>query len=95
MAEPTQYVFELVEATEALIKKQGLHKGRWMLGFEFGFNAALAGQNPDELKPSAIIAINRIMLAMAPQDAPDTPLIVDAAKINPAQTAAKKVKKAE
>jgi hypothetical protein len=90
MAEMTQYSFDMSEVTEALIKQQGIHEGLWMAGFEFMFTAALAGPTPIDARPSAVVSIGKMLLMKPQEGVPETPLIVDAAKVNPAPSAPKK-----
>jgi hypothetical protein len=84
MAEPTQFSFSLYEATVALIKEQGLHEGLWLLGFEFGHAAGMVGNSPEDAKPTAFVQINNLQLVRQNEAAPPTPLVVDAANVNPA-----------
>jgi len=85
MAEPMQYAFELRELAELLVKRQELHEGRWVLGFEFGLGAGImGGPTPEDAKPTALIQIGKIVLTKATENTPQgLPFIVDAAKINP------------
>lgn len=83
MADPTQFSYELKEITEALVKHQGLTEGKWVLAAEFNFTAIVAGPNANELKPTAMVQLNRLQLTQAlPETAPGVP-VVDASKINP------------
>jgi hypothetical protein len=83
MADPTQFTFTLVEATEALLKKQGIHEGKWVLAIEFGLNIAMIGTSPTDAKPGVMVLANNLQLQRAVDGAP-TNLIVDAAAVNPA-----------
>ena len=83
MAEPTQFSFSMVEATEALIKAQGIHEGKWMIAIEFTVNVALMGTAPDDARPGAMITANSLQLVKAPEEGAPAKLIVDAAKVNP------------
>jgi hypothetical protein len=83
MAQPTQYSFDLQEATIALLKHQGIHEGDWILNFELSLGAGFMGPTPEQLRPSALIQIQRVQLARQPTDAPPNPLVVNAAKENP------------
>lgn len=86
MAEPTQFTFDLREATEALIKQQGLHTGLWMLAIEFAFTAGVLGHtgNVVDAKPSGIVQIAKLQLVQAGETNKELPFVVDAAKVNPA-----------
>jgi len=87
MAEPVQFAFDLREATTALLKHQGIHEGLWMVGFEFAFAAGIIGGQAGELKPGAIVQIIKVQLVKQteqPEGSPLTPLIVNAAEVNPA-----------
>jgi hypothetical protein len=68
------------EVTEALIKYQGLHEGIWQLYVEFGIAAANVAFGAEENFPSAIVPIKKIGLHRVEKE---TPLALDAAKINP------------
>lgn len=84
MAEPTQFAFELQEVTELLIKQQGIHEGVWTIGFEFGFGAGAMALKANEIRPGAMVQINKLLLHRPPEGAPtDSPTFVDAAKVNP------------
>jgi hypothetical protein len=89
MAEPTQFSFSMVEATEALIKKQGIHEGKWMIGVEFVVNIGLLGTAPNEARPGAMILANSLQLVKASETGAPPNLIVDAAEVNPATVKAK------
>jgi len=83
MADVATYTFDLKEATIALIKQQGLHEGVWFIGVEFNLGAGMTGQGPDDIKPSAILQINRLQLARVPPDSPTFAVGVDASEVNP------------
>ena len=83
MPEVTQYVFSHKEVVEALIKKQGLHDGLWMLYVEFGLVAANVGPTEDQLTPAAVIPLAKLGLQKGQKE---NALTVDAAKVNPATT---------
>jgi hypothetical protein len=93
MAEPTQFGFDLREAAIALIKLQGLHEGKWMLGFEFDFAAGNFGPTVADARPGAAVAIRRVLLSRPAEGFPDLPFIVDAAEVNPATPAETKKRK--
>jgi hypothetical protein len=86
MADPTQFSFTLLEVTEALIKKQGIHKGKWVLGIEFGLNIGFMGIAPNDAKPGVMVLANNLQLQKAAEPGSPLNLIVDAAVVNPAPT---------
>ena len=51
MADITQYSFSLAEVAEALIKQQGLHEGKWLVGIEFGIHVGVMGMTPESIWP--------------------------------------------
>jgi hypothetical protein len=76
-----QYVFSHAEVIEALIKKQELHEGIWMIYFELGINGAnIAHPVTRDPTPAAIIPIVKVGLQKT--DAV-SPIAVDAAVVNP------------
>lgn len=92
MATPTRYEYTFRELATLLIKDQDIHEGRWMVGFEFGLMAVHSGSDPSEIKPAALVQVNKIALSRA-DDVPLPPeagLIVDAAEVNPAPEAKRK-----
>ena len=68
------------EVVEALIKHQGLHEGIWQLYIEFGIAAANVPTGEDQILPAAIVPVKTIGLYKTEQE---SPLSVDAAKVNP------------
>jgi hypothetical protein len=83
VAEATQYSFDLRDLTEMLLRQQGIREGKWILGFNMGFGAATIGPTPEEVRPTAFVQINGANIARQPEDAPDSPLTVDAAEMKP------------
>jgi hypothetical protein len=86
MPEINSYSFKYQEVIEALIKKAGLHEGKWQLTMTFGLAAANMGPNQEELVPGAAVAVTSIGLQKASSESPDV-LTADAAAVNPASTA--------
>ena len=89
MPEPTQITFTWAEVAELLIKKAGIHEGKWVVLPEFMVNAgvlasapAMGGGVPLENRPGAAILLNSLQLTKAAHDI-QPPLVVDAAKVNP------------
>lgn len=56
-----RYDFEFKDVLQALVKEAGIEEGIWQLGVEFGFAASnvASEDNVDNLKPAAMIAVNR------------------------------------
>jgi hypothetical protein len=82
MAEATQYTFSLLEVAETLIKKQGIHEGKWVIGIEFTLNVGLLGATPPDIKPGVMILANSIQLLKAQEGSPQS-LTIDASVVNP------------
>jgi hypothetical protein len=85
MAEVETYGFDLKEVAAALIKKQGIHEGLWILAFEFNLGAGNFGSNREDVRPTAFVQINKISLVRQNEISGAPNLIVNAAEINPAQ----------
>jgi hypothetical protein len=84
VAEPTQFTFDLQEVTIALLEKQSVTSGRWMLAFEFNISVGTFGASPQDIKPGAILQVAKLQLTKAPDEPADNPLVVDASKLKPA-----------
>jgi hypothetical protein len=80
--EISQYTFKYSEVIEALIKKAGLHEGKWQLTMNFGLGAANMGPSPNEVVPGAAVAVVSLGLTKATPESPPA-LTLDAAEINP------------
>lgn len=91
MAEITRVTFDYQEIVTALLKKEGIHKGIWMLYLEFGLAAVNApiqegGQEVDEknplehIMPTAILPVKKIGIQRTDQL---SNIAVDAAVVNP------------
>jgi hypothetical protein len=87
MPEPNQITFTYKEVAEALLKRQDIHQGIWGLYVRFGIKAANMGEDDESLKPAAIIPILDIGLQKFDKE---NNLSVDAAKVNPTSTPAKR-----
>jgi hypothetical protein len=85
MPEVNQYSFTHKEVLELLIKKAGLHEGKWQLLTTFSLAAAFAGPTPDQIIPAAIVGVMNLGIQKAAPDAPPG-LTLDAAIVNPAST---------
>lgn len=80
--EINQYTFSHKELVELMIKKAGLHEGRWMLMTTFGFTAGNFGPSDDQMIPGIVAAVQSLGIQRADQNAPSS-LVVDAAESNP------------
>jgi hypothetical protein len=85
MPEVNQYSFSYKEVAEALVKKAGLHEGKWQVTMTFGLAAANMGPSPDQLVPGAAVAVTSIGLQRAVPESPEA-LVADASVVNPAST---------
>jgi hypothetical protein len=83
MPEATRLMFKHQEVLEALIKRAGLHEGRWQLIMTFGLAGMNMGPSESEVVPGAAVAITGIGLQRASADSPPA-LTADAAVVNPA-----------
>jgi hypothetical protein len=92
MPEANQYVFTHKELVEMMIKKTGLHEGKWILQATFTFAAINGGPSPDQLIPTAIVGLQSVGLQKALPGAPPS-LTVDAAEANPPEGAKSKREK--
>jgi hypothetical protein len=82
MPEVNQIFFSHKEVLELLIKKAGVHEGKWVLAANFGFTAGYFGPSPDQLSPGAVVAVTQLGITRAPPDSPEQ-AILDAAIVNP------------
>ena len=80
--EINQYVFSNKELLELLVRKAGVHEGRWVLLANFGFSAGNFGPTADQMSPGAIVAVTQMGIQRAQPDTPEA-MSVDAASINP------------
>jgi hypothetical protein len=87
--EISQYTFKYTEVIEALIKKAGLHEGKWQLIMNFGLGGANVGPNPEDVVPGAVVAVTGVALTKAMPDSPPA-LTLDAAEVNPAPSSSGK-----
>lgn len=85
MPEVTQYTFKYSEVVEALIKKAGLHEGKWQLVMSFGLAGLNLGPNSAEVVPGAALAVTSVGLTKATPESPEA-LVLDASLVNPAST---------
>jgi hypothetical protein len=82
MPEASQYLFSHKELLETLIKKAGVHEGKWMILTNFGFSAGNFGPSQDQMAPGAVVVIQQMGIQRATPDAPEA-MIIDAALVNP------------
>jgi hypothetical protein len=75
MENATQFQFEILEVGKLLLKKQGITQGMWTVGVNFAIGVTNAGPNPETIRPSAIVSVDKIVLSRA--EGPG-PMIVDA-----------------
>lgn len=89
-----QYFFDHRAIVEGLIKRQGIHEGRWMLTCELGLKGTNVNVATEEgavlLDPAGIITLHRIGITRTKED---NNLTVDAAEINPPKTPTKSTKR--
>lgn len=78
MANISRYKFTLEELASLLIKKAEITDGFWTIGVDFKIVVANAGQDKDNVRPSALISADQITLSKATKSGP---LTFDAAKI--------------
>jgi hypothetical protein len=92
MADVESYNFTYAEVVEALVKRQGLHKGLWALRVEFGLGAANINQveGSKDATPAAIIPLVKLGIQVGKEL---NNLTVDAAKVNPRPASAKAAKR--
>lgn len=76
-----RYDFEFKDVLQALVKEAGIEEGIWQLGVEFGFAASnvASEDNVDNLKPAAMIAVNRFTLSRAERA---SSLTIDASSVD-------------
>jgi hypothetical protein len=62
MPEAAQYKFSFRELAEMMIERAGVQEGLWGIWVNFGIAAVNAGENPESLKPTAIVPILEVGL---------------------------------
>lgn len=85
--------FTLVEMTEILIKKQGLHEGLYNLSVQFQIAFGAVGPSPELISPGAMMGVSGIGLSRTDKEKANIQT-VDAAKVNPATKKGARKKKA-
>jgi hypothetical protein len=68
MADVTQFSFTHKEVIEALLRQQKITEGCWSLSINFGFGAITGGPSPEEVHPTAVVAVTGIGLAKVEPD---------------------------
>ncbi len=88
-AEVQQYTFSHKELVELMVKALGVHEGRWWIALTVGLAPGNFGPSQEEMSPGVVVAINRIGIQRVIESAPPPPevLTVDAAQVNPKETA--------
>ena len=89
MPEASQYMFTHKELVELMVKKAGVHEGKWILSVTFGFGAVNGGPTPEQVMPTGVVGVQSIGIQKAQSDSPE-PLTVDAAVVNPASSEKKR-----
>lgn len=82
MPEVNQYIFTHKEILETLIKRAGVHEGKWTIMANFGLSAGTFGPSADQMYPGAVVVILQLGIQRAAPETPE-PMTVDAAVINP------------
>lgn len=82
MPDVNQYVFSYKELLEMMVKKAGLHEGKWSMLVNLGFAAINGGPSPDQIVPTGLVAIQAIGIQKSAPDAIPA-LTIDAAEVNP------------
>jgi hypothetical protein len=90
---PEGFFFSHREIATDLIKKQGIHEGRWKLTLELGLGGnSLPLKKPDgtqELHPAGLVLVTAIGITRTEEV---NNLTVDAAEVNPAPATRKRSK---
>lgn len=82
MPEANQYLFSHKELLELLVKKAGVHEGKWMIMANFGFSPGNFGPSPDQMAPGTVVVLLQVGIQRATPETPD-PMTIDAATSNP------------
>jgi hypothetical protein len=83
MAQEPPFAFDHKELATALIKQQGIHEGRWAVGFQFNFAAMNIG-TADAEKPAALVQVDKVLLIPFSENLPKW-MAVDASIVNPVE----------
>jgi len=82
MPEASQITFSNKELLELLIKKAGVHDGRWILMTNFGIAPGNYGLTPEQVAPGCAVIVNQMGIQKAQKDTPEA-MSLDAAVVNP------------
>jgi hypothetical protein len=82
MPEVNQYLFNHKELLELMIKRAGVHEGRWMVMANLGFSPGNFGPTPDQMSPGAAVVVMQMGIQRALAETPPE-MTVDAAVVNP------------
>ncbi len=77
MAGATQYSFDLLEVGEILLNRENIREGLWTVGVMFAGTPAEAGPNPESIRPSMVISVDKFLLTRADKKGP---LVIDASE---------------
>jgi hypothetical protein len=83
MPEASQYMFTHKELVELMIKKAGIHEGKWVMAVTFGFGAINGGPTLEQMMPTGVVGVQSIGIQKAQAESPAI-LTVDAGVVNPA-----------
>jgi len=82
MPDVSQYTFTQKEIVELLVKKAGVHEGKWTLMLGMGIMPGMIASMPELVFPGVSIVINQYGIQKAQPEIPPH-LVVDAAVANP------------
>jgi hypothetical protein len=89
MPEPNQYTLTHKELVELVIKASHIHEGRWWLLLNFGMGPGNFGPTENQVNPGMVVVVNSIGIQREIPGTPTpSPLVVDAAEVNPEEKAA-------
>lgn len=80
--EANQYTLTHKELVEMMVKKAGIHEGRWVLMTTFAFTAGNFGPSDDQSLPGVVVGVQKLGIQRAEANSPES-LVVDAAEVNP------------
>lgn len=79
MGEKDKVLFTPRQIVEAILKVNGIKKGRWGLIVRFGMQASnVWAEEPSRLTPAALVAVIEIGVEPTPDEQADNNLVVDA-----------------
>jgi hypothetical protein len=83
MPNADRFVFSHKQLLETLVKKAGIHEGKWTLRANFGCIPGNFGPSADKISPGLAIALMDVGIVPAAADHPES-MVIDAAIVNPA-----------